>query len=92
MTQAIIDLINRSKPDEFIALLLIFGGSLVVALVAIIGSFVYHFRKREAEMNLKREMIAARHVGRRNRTDLGRQMHARRRITRLLCLLAPERL
>jgi hypothetical protein len=58
MTQAIIDLINRSKPDEFIALLLIFGGGLVVALVAIIGSFVYHFRKREAEMNLKREMIA----------------------------------
>lgn len=58
MTQAIIDLINRSKPDEFIALTLIFGGSLIVALVAIIGSLIYHFRKREAEMNLKREMIA----------------------------------
>jgi hypothetical protein len=58
MTEALINLINRSKPDEFIALVLIFGGSMVVAIIAIIASFVYHFRKREAEINLKHEMIA----------------------------------
>jgi hypothetical protein len=58
MAEAIISLINRSKPDEFIALVLIFGGSLVVAVIAIVGGFIYHFRKREAENNLKHEMIA----------------------------------
>jgi Na+-transporting methylmalonyl-CoA/oxaloacetate decarboxylase gamma subunit len=58
MTEAIINLINRSKPDEFIALVLIFGGSMLVAIIAIVGSFIYHFRKREAEINLKHEMIA----------------------------------
>lgn len=58
MTEAIINLINRSKPDEFIALFLIFGGSLLVALTAIICTFLYKFRKREAEINLKHEMIA----------------------------------
>ena len=51
MTEAIINLINRSKPDEFIALFLIFGGSLLVALTAIICTFLYKFRKREAEIN-----------------------------------------
>ncbi|HEY2761549.1 MAG TPA: hypothetical protein VGI75_12420, partial [Pirellulales bacterium] len=43
---------------EFIALVLIFGGSMLVAIIAIVGSFIYHFRKREAEINLKHEMIA----------------------------------
>jgi hypothetical protein len=58
MTEAIINLINRSRPDEFIALVLIFGGSMLVAIIAIVGSFIYHHRKHEAEINLKHEMIA----------------------------------
>ena len=58
MTEAIINLINRSKPDDFLALVLIFGGSAVVGLVAIILTFIYKSRKREAEINLKHEMIA----------------------------------
>jgi hypothetical protein len=58
MSEAIINLINRSKPDEFIALVLIFGGGMVVALTAIIGGLIYKFRKREAVINLKHEMIA----------------------------------
>ena len=58
MTEAIISLIDRAKPDEFFALLFIFGGGAVVAIVAIIGSLVYHYRKREAEFHLKQEMIA----------------------------------
>ena len=58
MAEAIINLINRSRPDEFIALVLIFGGSMLVAIIAIVGGFIYHHRKREAEINLKHEMIA----------------------------------
>ena len=58
MTEAIIDLINRSKADDLVALVLIFGGSVVVGLVAIILTFIYKSRAREADMNLKHEMLA----------------------------------
>src|SRR5690242_2813718 len=58
MTEAIISLINRSKPDDFLALVLIFGGSAVVGLTAIILTFIYKSRAREADINLKHEMLA----------------------------------
>ena len=58
MTEAIINLINHTKPEAFIALVLIFGGSLVVGIIAVIGGIICHFRKHEAELNLKHEMIA----------------------------------
>jgi hypothetical protein len=58
MTDSIINLINHTKPEAFVALVLIFGGGLVVAIIAVIGGIICHFRKHEAELNLKHEMIA----------------------------------
>jgi hypothetical protein len=58
MTEAIINLINHTKPEAFVALVLIFGGCVVVAIIAVIGGMIYHFRKHEAELNLKHEMIS----------------------------------
>jgi hypothetical protein len=58
VSEAIINLMNRADPVAIVALLLIFGGSAVVAVIAIVLSFIYSWRKREAELNLKHEMIA----------------------------------
>jgi hypothetical protein len=58
MTDSIINLINQTKPEAFIALVLTFGVGLVVAIISVIGGFVYSLRKHAAELNLKHEMIA----------------------------------
>jgi hypothetical protein len=58
LNDALIHLVNRADPVAIVALLLIFGGSAVVAVIAIVFSFTYSWRKREAELNLKHEMIA----------------------------------
>jgi hypothetical protein len=58
MTEAIVNLINRSDPQAVILFTLLFGGGLIVGLVATICGFIHNFRKHESEMNLKHEMIA----------------------------------
>src|SRR5262249_20392129 len=58
MTEAITDFIHRSNPDEVFPLVLIFGGSAVVAIVAIVAAFIYASKKRDSDAALKHEMIA----------------------------------
>jgi hypothetical protein len=58
VTEALINLINRAEPEGAIALVLIFGGGFVIAIVSIVSAFIYNSRKRDAETNLKHEMIA----------------------------------
>ncbi|HZZ26831.1 MAG TPA: hypothetical protein VFE46_02395 [Pirellulales bacterium] len=58
MEEALIHLINRADPVAIVALLLIFGGGIIVALISISFNFISTSRKRDAEINLKHEMIA----------------------------------
>ncbi len=58
MTEAIVDLISRAKPEEFIALVLTFVCGLVIGAVAIISHHWFAHRQREMEISLKHEMIA----------------------------------
>jgi hypothetical protein len=58
MTEAITNMLNRADPMGLVALLLIFGGGFLVAIVSVVLGFLNNSRKREAEINLKHEMIA----------------------------------
>jgi hypothetical protein len=54
MTEAIINLINHAEPEAVILIV----GLLLLAIIGIVGGLLYEYRKRQAETELKREMIA----------------------------------
>jgi hypothetical protein len=58
MSEALANLINRASPEAFFGIVITIGGAFLVAIIAIIVSHWYQWRKRELESALKHEMLA----------------------------------
>ncbi len=58
MSEAIANLINRANPEAFFGIVIAVGGAFLVAIIGIIASHWYKWRKREIDANLKLEMLS----------------------------------